>query len=111
VYLTAQQSWLDNIGVTRPEGSVWTAGFQYRDHGSIPRMIKAAGGSAWSAYFGDLDAQKIKEAQALGLKVLAWTANDPAVMTRLLDWGVDGLITDRPDLARKVLEARQIRWR
>jgi len=111
VYLTAQQSWLDNIGVTRPEGSVWTAGFQYRDHGSIPRMIKAAGGSAWSAYFGDLDAQKIKEAQALGLKVLAWTVNDPAVMTRLLDWGVDGLITDRPDLARKVLEARQIRWR
>jgi len=111
VYLSAQQNWLDNIGADRPEGSSWTAGFQYRDHGSVPKMVKAAGGSYWSVYFGDLDAQKVKEAQSLGLKVLVWTVNDPAVMTRMVDWGVDGLITDRPDLARKVLEGRGIRWR
>ena len=100
VYLTAQQSWLDNVGAGRPEGSAWTAGFQHRDHGSVEKMIKAAGGRYWSAYFGDLDAQKVKEAQSLGLKVLVWTVNDPAVMSRVLDWGADGLITDRPDLAR-----------
>ncbi|HEV8095388.1 MAG TPA: glycerophosphodiester phosphodiesterase [Burkholderiales bacterium] len=111
VYLTAQQSWLDNIGATQPEGSIWTAGFQYKEHGSVPKMVKAAGGSYWSAYFGDLDPQKIKEAQSLGLRVVVWTVNDPAVMSRMLDWGVDGLITDRPDLARKVLEARGVRWR
>jgi glycerophosphoryl diester phosphodiesterase len=111
VYLTAQQSWLDNIGAGRPEGSAWTAGFQHREHGSVPKMVKAAGGSYWSAYFGDLDPQKIKEAQSLGLRVVVWTVNDPAVMSRMLDWGVDGLITDRPDLARKVLEARGVRWR
>jgi glycerophosphoryl diester phosphodiesterase len=111
VYLTAQQSWLDNIGAGRPEGSAWTAGFQHREHGSVPKMIKAAGGSFWSAYFGDLDPQKVKQAQSLGLKVVVWTVNDPAVMSRMLDWGVDGLITDRPDLARKVLEARGVRWR
>ena len=69
----------------RPEGSRWTAGFQYRDHGSVPKMVKAAGGGHWAAYFDDLDAQKVKEAQALGLKVLAWTVNDPAVMARMLD--------------------------
>ena len=111
VYLSAQQRWLDNIGADRPDGSSWTAGFQYRDHGSVPKMVKAAGGSYWSVYFGDLDAQKVKEAQSLGLKVLVWTVNDPAVMTRMVDWGVDGLITDRPDLARKLLEARGVRWR
>jgi glycerophosphoryl diester phosphodiesterase len=111
VYLTAQQSWLDNIGASRAEGSAWTAGFQHREHGSVPKMVKAAGGSYWSAYFGDLDPQKVKEAQSLGLKVVVWTVNDPAVMSRMLDWGVDGLITDRPDLARNVLEARGIRWR
>ena len=111
VYLTAQQRWLDNIGADRPEGSTWTAGFQYRDHGSVPKMVKAAGGAYWSVHFGDLDPQKVKEAQALGLKVLVWTVNDPAVMSRMVDWGVDGLITDRADLARKVLEARGIRWR
>ena len=110
-YLTAQQSWLDNVGAGRPEGSNWTAGFQYRDHGSVPKMIRAAGGSHWSVHFRDLDAQKVKEAQSLGLKVLVWTVNDPAVMARMLGYGVDGLITDRPDLARKLLEARGIRWR
>ena len=109
-YLTLQRRF-DNIGADLPEGSRWTAGFQYRDFGSIPKMIKAAGGSHWSAYFGDLDAQKVKEAQALGLKVLAWTVNDPAQMERMIGYGIDGLITDRPDLARKLLEARQIRWR
>jgi glycerophosphoryl diester phosphodiesterase len=110
VYLTVQRRF-DNIGADRAEGSRWTAGFQFREHGSVPKMIKAAGGAHWSAYFGDLDAQKVKEAQALGIKVLAWTLNDPADMARLIGYGVDGLITDRPDLARQILEQRDIRWR
>ena len=109
-YLTVQQRF-DNVGADRPEGSRWTAGFQFREYGSVAKMIKAAGGSHWSAYFGDLDARKVKEAQSLGLKVLAWTVNDPAVIARMIGYGVDGLITDRPDLARKVLEERGIRWR
>ena len=109
-YLTLQRRF-DNIGAGKPEGSTWTAGFQHRDHGSVAKMIKAAGGSTWSAFHGDLDAAKVKEAQALGLKVLAWTVNDPAVMARVLGYGVDGLITDRADLARKLLEERNVRWR
>lgn len=110
VYLSIQRR-MDNISAGRAEGSAWTAGFQYRDHGSVPKMIKAAGGSHWSVYFGDLTPALAKEAQSLGLKVLVWTVNDPAVMARMLDQGVDGLITDRPDLARKLLEARGMRWR
>ena len=109
-YLTLQRRF-DNIGAERAEGSNWTAGYQYRVHGSVPKMVKAAGGGTWSAFHGDLDAAKVKEAQALGLKVLAWTVNDPAQMARVLDYGIDGLITDRPDLARKLLEARGVRWR
>jgi glycerophosphoryl diester phosphodiesterase len=109
-YLTVQRRF-DNIGAGLPEGSRWTAGFQFREHGSVPKMVKAAGGRHWSSFHGDLDAAKVKEAQALGLKVFAWTVNDPADMARLIGYGVDGLITDRPDLARKLLEERGIRWR
>ena len=71
-------------------------------------VVKAAGGSFWSVYHGDVDAAKVKEAQSLGLKVLVWTVNDAPTMGRMLDLGVDGLITDRPDIARKVFAARGI---
>jgi glycerophosphoryl diester phosphodiesterase len=111
VYLSAQQSWLDNIAAGKPEGSKWTAGIQYRDHGSIPKMIKAAGGRVWSVFHGDIDADKVNEAQALGLKVLVWTVNDPALMNRMIGLGIDGLITDRPDLAIDVLKRRGIEAR
>ena len=108
VYLSAQQRWLDNIGAQQPEGSPWTAGFQFREYGSVPKMIQAAGGKFWSVYFGDIDAAKLSEAQALGLKVLVWTVNDAPTMQRMLDLGIDGLITDRPDIAAGVLRERRI---
>ncbi|HVF62952.1 MAG TPA: glycerophosphodiester phosphodiesterase [Casimicrobiaceae bacterium] len=106
VYLTAQQSWLDNIAADNPGGSAWTNGIQYRDHGSVPKMIKAAGGGIWSAYYGDLDSAKVKEAKGLGIHVLAWTVNSPADIARTLDLGVDGIVTDRPDLVRDEMKRR-----
>ncbi|HEX6705715.1 MAG TPA: glycerophosphodiester phosphodiesterase [Albitalea sp.] len=106
VYLSAQQSWLDNIGAGKPQGSPWTAGIRHQDHGSVPKMVKAAGGTTWSAFHGDLDADKVKEAHGLGLQVLAWTVNEPALMGRLLDLGVDGIVTDRPDLLRHEMKRR-----
>jgi glycerophosphoryl diester phosphodiesterase len=42
--------------------------------------------------------------------VQVWTVNDPIEMQALLDLGVDGLVTDRPDLLKAVLEARG-EWR
>ncbi|MFT5143970.1 MAG: glycerophosphoryl diester phosphodiesterase [Rhodothermales bacterium] len=39
-----------------------------------------------------------------GMRVIPWTVNDEATMRRLIDLGVDGLITDYPDLGRKVID-------
>jgi glycerophosphoryl diester phosphodiesterase len=104
--LTAQQRWMNNILADRPGGSAWVAGFQFRDHGSVPRMVKAAGCGTWSPFFGEIDAASVAEAHALGLKVLPWTVNEPGQIGRMLDLGADGLITDRPDLARRVMAER-----
>jgi glycerophosphoryl diester phosphodiesterase len=106
VYLTIQQRSFDNIGADKPGGSPWTAGLQHAEHGSVPKMIKASGGRIWSCFHGDLDAAKVKEAQGLGLSVLAWTVNDPARMAQLMDLGVDGIVTDRPDLLRAEMQRR-----
>ena len=110
VYITAQLAALDHLGIKSGQPSAWTAGIQHGQHGSVPRMIKAAGGTHWSSFWRELDAQKVREAQSLGLKVLAWTVNDRQSMGQMLDLGVDGLVTDRPDIAAELLKERGIRW-
>jgi glycerophosphoryl diester phosphodiesterase len=47
-----------------------------------------------------------ERAHDIGVRVIVWTVNDPSTMHRLLDAGVDGVITDRPDLLREVLVSR-----
>ncbi len=49
----------------------------------------------------------VSAARRAGLPVAVWTVDHPAVMDRLLAWGVRGLISDRPDLAVPVVR----RWR
>lgn len=71
--------------------------------GSVPRAVAAEGGPIWTPLYSDLTRESLAEAHALALKVVPWTVNQPDDMRRLLQWGIDGLITDRPDLARVVL--------
>lgn len=102
--LTARQSWLDNVGDAR-----WTAGLRLTDHGgSVPRLVRALGAGTWSPFHGDLTEADLREARALGLRVLPWTVNDRPTMERLIAWGVDGLITDDPGLAREAMAARDL---
>ena len=112
VYLTSQQKWGDTVCTGESAGtptidpakcgdSPWTAGVQLRNEGSVPRMVKAAGGTIWSPFYMDVDEPKVKEAHALGISVVVWTVNDPKEMKRMVDMGVDGLITDRADIFRK----------
>lgn len=114
VYLSAQQRFSDTIctgpaagspaiSVSQCGSSPWTAGFQLRDHGSVPKMVKAAGGAIWSPFYRDIDASLLAEAHALGLKVVVWTVNAPDDIRRMLDLGVDGIISDRPDLVKKMV--------
>jgi glycerophosphoryl diester phosphodiesterase len=101
VYLTIQTANNDNL-----RGGEWTNGVKFADVGSAPKMVKAAGGAVWAPNGGAVTEALVKEAQALGLRVVPWTINNPADMERLLGWGVDGIITDYPDRLRTVMQAR-----
>jgi len=48
----------------------------------------------------------IRRAHRTGRDVYVWTVNDPAPMLWAMSRGVDGLISDRPDIARRVVDRR-----
>jgi glycerophosphoryl diester phosphodiesterase len=107
VYLTVQAGAAPTVSPDKATG--WTAGFDPAEHGhSIPRTIKDAGGAIWSPYFGDVTPALIAESHALGLKVVVWTVNKQADMARLIEIGVDGIISDHPDLLRQVVSEKGI---
>src|ERR1700677_3471797 len=101
VYLTVQAGSSPTVFLDKP--SRWTAGFDPIDHGkSLPRAIKDAGGAIWSPYFGDVTPALVSESHDLGLSVVVWTVNKPADIARMIDIGVDGIISDHPDLLRGI---------
>lgn len=105
-YLTAQTG-EDTVEAGKPGASPWLAGFDVDDYGgSVPRLVAAAGGRCWSPNFRDLTAPLVAEAHRLGLRVVPWTVNRPDDMAAVIDLGVDGLISDRPDIARRVLQEK-----
>ena len=107
VHLSSQQGAGDTVQVGKPGASPWLAGFDVDDYaGSVARTVKAAGGTVWSPNYRDLTAALVRDAQSLGLKVVPWTVNDEADLVRLLDWKVDGLITDYPDKLRALMKVR-----
>ena len=54
-------------------------------------------------------AELVARSHAAGLPVIPWTINEPAQVCELLEAGVDGVCTDRPDLVRATLAAQGVR--
>ncbi|MGI9394840.1 MAG: glycerophosphodiester phosphodiesterase family protein, partial [Boseongicola sp.] len=48
----------------------------------------------------------IRRAHARGKQIYVWTVDEPLTMSRMISMGVDGLITNKPALARRVMDAR-----
>lgn len=58
----------------------------------------ALGATIWSPRYRDLTPALLERAHQAGLRVIPWTVNEPDDMRRLVALGVDGIISDRPDL-------------
>jgi glycerophosphoryl diester phosphodiesterase len=74
-----------------------------KSHGErVLRAIKAGGGTGWFADRQDITPENMALAQELGLSVSAWTVNDEAEMEAMQALGVAAIITDRPDILKKL---------
>lgn len=100
-YLSAQLERFDTLS-----SGEWTHGLKIADFEDAPTMVAAAGGKLWSPHFRDLSQPVLARARDLGLRVIPWTVNEIPDMGRLIDWGVDGIITDYPDRLRTVMQRR-----
>jgi glycerophosphoryl diester phosphodiesterase len=83
--------------------TVYLSGQKFPD---APKKVGQSGGRIWSPNFNALDAAAFREARALGLQVIVWTVNEPAQIAAMLELGVDGIISDRPDLVREEMKRR-----
>jgi len=73
-----------------PIGRTAYSAFQVPEHANSTRIVSP---------------RFVRHAHRASLLVQVWTVNEEADMRRLADWGVDGLITDRPDRALALLDA------
>jgi glycerophosphoryl diester phosphodiesterase len=109
VCLTIDSDGMNTVRADATGASPWHAGLRRADYGgSLVRTVQAAGCGAWSPFWRNVTAAAVAEAHALGLAVVPWTVNMPADIERMLEFGVDGLITDYPDRAHSVFAAHGI---
>jgi glycerophosphoryl diester phosphodiesterase len=97
-------AWLTRAETVR-DARLWWGGASPEDFGgSVPKAVAAEGGQVWAPEHPGLTEVEVAEARAVGLGVLPWTVNRAADMRWLIGWGVDGVITDRPDVAFRAIE-------
>ena len=77
---------------------------------SIPKAVASLNGQMWCPDFKDVTSELVDEAKKLGLLVCAWTVNEIEDLERMVDVGVDGIITDYPDRAQSVLSRFGLNW-
>lgn len=84
--------------------SPWMAGAHWSGaETSMPSIIKSFGGQIWAPYFEDIAKEDVVLAQQTGLIVNVWTVNEEADIYRMIDFGVDGIITDFPARTKALL--------
>jgi glycerophosphoryl diester phosphodiesterase len=84
-------------------GAPWLAGLDPTDW--VAAAV-AAGAHVLSPEHPLVTPELVGDAHSLSLPVTAWTVNDPADMARLIEYGVDAIVTDYPDRLRLVMESQ-----
>ena len=109
-YLTFQQEKGMKIKKTIYSKSPWIDHIPLTIVYDLPKIIKELGGSAWHPYYKDINKKAVKDAHDNNLPVNVWTVNDEDDMLKMIEYGVDGIMTDYPLRLKNLCEKRNINW-
>jgi glycerophosphoryl diester phosphodiesterase/outer membrane protein assembly factor BamB len=74
-----------------------------RSRSRYRKLLDESGATVLSPRFDDLREEDVRTFQEEGYRVVPWTVNEEGDLRRMISWGVDGIITDYPDLALSLL--------
>ena len=109
-YLTFQQEKGMKIKKTIYSKSPWIDHIPLTIVYDLPKIIKELGGSAWHPYYKDINKKAVEDAHDNNLPVNVWTVNDEDDMLKMVEYGVDGIMTDYPLRLKEVCEKENINW-
>lgn len=93
--------------IDRAAASPWLGGRDLGEvEGSLPALVRAAGGDLWAPPLSDLRPEDLADARRLGLSVLVTGADDPATFASLLKLRPDAVLTTQPEALLQAVDAQ-----
>ena len=109
-YLTYQHQSGSKISGTIYDQSPWMDFMPLKNAVELPRLIASLGGRAWHPYYRDISKKMIDISHEENLTVNVWTVYDEDDMLKMIEYGVDGIMTDYPLRLKNLCEKNNISW-
>ena len=109
-YLTFQQQAGIKIKNTIYNRSPWMSYLPFFENHELPKIIKSQGGEAWHPYHKDITKKLVDISHQENLPVNVWTVNKDYDMLKMVEYGVDGIMTDYPLRLKELCEKENINW-
>ena len=109
-YLTYQQVKGMKIKKTIYNRSPWMSFLPFYEDYELPKIIKSEGGKAWHPYRKDITKKLVDISHQEDLVVNVWTVNEEYDMLKMIEHGVDGIMTDYPLKLKELCDKENVKW-
>ena len=108
-YLTQHLTGI-NINQTIYNRSPWLSFLPYYEDHELPGIIKSQGGKAWHPYRKDITKKLVDISHQEDLPINVWTVNKEYDMLKMIEYGVDGIMTDYPIRLKELCDKENLNW-
>ena len=109
-YLSFQQQTGIKIKNTIYNRSPWMSFLPFFEKYELPKIIKSQGGKAWHPYHKDITKKLVEISHQEDLPVNVWTVNEEYDMLKMIEYSVDGIMTDYPLRLKELCDKENINW-